>query len=63
MFTEWDSLPLGESRLEVWKFESIGPVTVVGSSKDLEDLKDLVDFTVSHEERFLLSHLCKYTSS
>ena len=35
----------------------------MGSAQNLEYFEDLVDFTVAHEERFLLGHLCKNASS
>lgn len=58
----WDSSELGEGRLEVLQLESIWPVIFVRGSKHLEYLEDLINFTVSHKEGLLLSHLRKDAS-
>ena len=54
---------LRESSLEVRQFEGVRPVVLVGSAEHLEDLEDLVNFTVSREERSLLSHLSEDAAS
>jgi hypothetical protein len=53
---EGDSIPLREGGLEIGQLQSIWPVCLIWSSENLEDLKDLIDLRVSHEERAFLSH-------
>ena len=53
----WDSSELWEGGLEIVELESIRPIILVRGSKDLEYFEDLVDFTVTHEQRSLLGHL------
>lgn len=38
-----DTLPLGESRLEVRQFESLRPVVLVRSTLNLEDFENLIN--------------------
>ena len=50
---------LGERRLKVIQLESIWPIILVRGAKHFENLKDLIDLGVSHEEWLSLHHLCK----
>ena len=56
-----DGSELGEGLLVVWQLQNAGPHEVLLSwgSVELEDLEDLVDFGVSHEQGTLLDHLGK----
>ena len=63
MFFHCDSSPLREGWLESRQVECIRPVAFVRSSKDFENLKDLVDFTISSEQRTTLCHFSKDTTS
>lgn len=56
---ERDALELGEGRLEVGKLKRIWPVIIVRRTQYPEDFEDLVNLTVTHENRPLLEHLCK----
>ena len=63
MLGERDPFPFGEGGLVVWEFEGVGPVGFRGSTHDLEDFEDLVDFRVTREQCPPLSHLRKDTSN
>ena len=59
MLDHWHATELGESRLEIVQSKSIWPVVLVRSAKNLEDLENLVNLRVSHEQRTSLHHLSK----
>ena len=58
----WYAFPLGEGRLKVRILEGFGPVCLAWGALDLKDFEDLVDFGVTDEKGFPLSHLGKNTS-
>ena len=62
MLTHRHASELGERRLEVWQFEGVGPVILIGCAKYFENLKNLINFTVAHKQRFSLDHLCEDAS-
>ena len=55
-------LPRREAALEVWEGCHTRPVLLGRSSKDAEDLEDLVDLRVTREERLAGSHLGEDTA-
>lgn len=57
MLRKWDSLPFGECWLEIRKLKGLRPIVLVRSSLNLENLENLVDFWISSEKSFSLSHL------
>ena len=63
MLFHWDSSPLGERLLEGRQVERIWPVAFARCSQDFENLKDLVDLTVTSEQGSALSHLGEDASS
>ena len=58
-----DASESGEGGLEVRQLEGVRPVAFVGRAEGLEDLENLIDLTVAHEQRPLLSHLSKDAAS
>ena len=63
MLLHGDGSPLRELRLHGCQVESIRPVALGRGTEHLEDLKDLVNLTVTSEERTALSHLSKDAAS
>jgi len=59
MFFHWDSAELGERLFHITQFKCIRPVRFMRRAEYPEYLEDLIDFTVAHEQRSLLKHLCK----
>jgi hypothetical protein len=58
-----DGAELGEAWLEVFQFEGIGPVVLIGSTEHLENLENLINLRVTHKKRPALNHLSKDASS
>ena len=54
---------LREGRFEVRELQSIGPVILVWRSEDLENLEDLIDLRIAHEQRPTLYHLRENAAS
>jgi hypothetical protein len=52
-----DPLELRERTLVVWEVGNSGPSVVVGRTVEGEDLEDLIDFGVAHEESLPLDQL------
>jgi len=50
---------LGEGGLEVIQLEGIGPIAFVWCAEHFENLEDLINLGVAHEERFALHHFCE----
>jgi hypothetical protein len=59
MLRERDTFPFGEGWLEIWQLQGCWPVCLVRGSLYLEYFENLVNFWVSSEKCFSLSHLCK----
>jgi len=57
MLLHRDASELREGWLKVGQLQSIRPIIFMRGSQYLEYFEDLVDFTISHEKRALLSHL------
>jgi len=58
-----DGSPLRERGLHGRQVEGVRPVALIRGTEHLEDLKDLVNFTVTSEERTALGHLRKDAAS
>jgi len=58
-----DASPLRERLFERRQVECIRPVAFAGGSQHLENLKDLVNLTVTREQGATLSHLSKNAAS
>ena len=54
-----DALELGEGGLEIGQVVDVDPLCGSGGAVELEDLEDLVDLTVSAEERLLFDQFCE----
>ena len=63
MGDHWSLLEFWEGCLHLRQFQGIGPVAFVRCSQNFEDLEDLIDFAISSEQRFVLSHFSKNATS
>lgn len=48
---------LGKGCFEVFELQRVRPVILIGRAQYFENLKNLVDLTVTHEEGLALDHL------
>jgi hypothetical protein len=54
-----NALPFGESGLEIWEFKGSSPIGFVWCTLNLENLEYLINFGITCEEGFSLSHFSK----
>lgn len=63
MVLHGDGSPLRERRLHGRQVEGIGPVALIRGTEHFEDLKDLINLTITSEQRTTLGHFSKNAAS
>lgn len=53
------SFELGEGGFEIWQIVDVHPLCRSGSAVELENLENLVDFTIAAEEGLLFDQFCE----